>query len=538
MSKREVTVPIVVVLTVLLAAVVVFVGAEAAEPKRGGTLTYTYHPEPTALSTITTTAITVSILASKIYDSLLEYDGPFLDPRPGLAESWTVSRDHKVYTFKLRSGVKWHDGAPFTSADVKISIEKVVKPYHSRGMVYFGQLEAVDAPDPLTVVFKLKRPVPYFLKAFQSTEAPILPRHVLEKLDLTDAKSVRQSELMQKPIGTGPFRLKEWKRGSHIILERNPDYWKPGRPYLDRIVLRVIPDGAARGIALENGEVDLAPMNALPPAEMPRLAALGHIVRSDGGTEALGNIMWLEINLRKAPLNDTRVRRAISLALDRKKIVNVIWFGQGKSGTSPIVSTGQYHDKTLKALEYDPAKANALLDEAGYRRGPGGVRFKLVQNFQPYGESWVRLAEYIKQELGKIGIEVETQSLDFGAWLKRIYTDWDYDFTANSTHNHPDPSIGVQRVFHSGNINRGASYTNSMGYANKRVDELFEQAAVETDEGKRQRLFAEIQQNLRNDLPVIPLMELAYVQLWNKRVHGLISNGISIYTNWDSVWVE
>jgi len=534
MIKRELA-GLMVALAVLLAAVA---GTEAGEPKRGGTLTYTLHPEPTALSTIATTAIPVATIASKIYESLLEYEGPFLTPRPGLAESWSVSPDHTVYTFKLQRGVKWHDGTPFTSGDVKISIEKVVKPYHSRGAAYFGQLERVETPDPLTVVFRLKQPVPYFLKAFQPTESPILPKHVLDKLDLSDAKSVRQSELMQKPIGTGPFRLQEWKRGSHIILERNPTYWKPGRPYLDRIVLRVIPDGAARAIALENGEVDLVPMSSVPPAEIARLAALGHVARSDKGTEGLGPIMWLEINLRKAPLSDVRVRRAISLALDRKKITNVIWFGQGKPATSPIVSGGQYHDKSLKPFEHDPGKANALLDEAGYRRGPAGVRFKLVQNYQPYGESWVRQAEFIKQELGKIGIEVETQSLDFGAWLKRIFTDWDYEFTANSSHNYADPSIGVQRVFHSGNIKRGASYTNSMGYTNKRADELFDQAAVETDGAKRERLFAEIQQILREELPVVPLMELDWIQLWNKRVHGLITNGISIYTGWDSVWVE
>jgi peptide/nickel transport system substrate-binding protein len=529
-------------LTGILEALIVLVfsvtGVAAGEPKRGGTVTYTLHPEPTALSTIATTAIPVATIASKIYESLLEYEGPFLNPRAGLAESWTVSPDQRVYTLKLRRGVKWHDGQPFTSADVKVSIERVVKPYHSRGQAYFGHLESVQVPDPQTVVFKLKQPVPFFLKAFQPTEAPILPKHLLDKLDLSDAKNVRQSELMQKPIGTGPFRLQEWRRGSHIILERNPDYWKPGRPFLDRIVLRVIPDGAARAIAFENGEVDVVPMSNVPPAEIARLAGLGHVARSDKGAEGLGPIMWLEVNLRKTPLSDVRVRRAISLALDRTKIANIIWFGQGKPATSPIVTGGPYHDKSLKPFEYDLAKANALLDEAGYRRGPGGVRFKLVQNYQPYGESWVRQAEFIKQELGKIGVEVETQSLDFGAWLKRIFTDWDYDFTANSSHNYADPSIGVQRTFHSGNIKQGASYTNSMGYSNKRVDELFNQAAVETDDGKRQRLFSEIQQILREDLPVIPLMELDWIQLWNKRVHGLISNGISIYTGWDSVWVE
>ncbi len=527
-----------------LAAVVVLAAAladpaRAAEPRRGGTLTYTYHPEPTALSTVATTAVPVALAATKVYESLLEYEGPGLEPRPGLAESWTVSRDHRTYTFRLRPGVRWHDGQPFSSADVKVSIERVVKPYHSRGPVYFAELEGVDTPDPLTVVFRLKRPVPFFLAAFQPSESPILPRHHLERLDLGDARAVRQSELMVRPIGTGPFRFKEWKKGSYLILERNPDYWKKGRPYLDQIVLRVIPDGAARAIALENGEVDLAPMSAVPQADVARLAALRHLVRSDEGTEGLGPIMWLELNLRQKPLADLRVRKALSLALDRKKIVDVIWFGQGKPARGPIVSGNPvYFDRTLPPFEYNPGKAQALLDEAGFPRGPGGVRFKLVQNFLPYGESWVRLAEYIRQELGRVGVEVETQSLDLAAWLKRIYTDWDYDFTSNFTHNYADPAIGVQRAFTSANIKRGASFTNSMGYVNRRVDELFQQAAVATDVERRQRLFAEVQRILHEEQPVIFLMEMAYVHLWNRRVQGLITNGISMYSGWDGVWIE
>ena len=120
-----------------------------------------------------------------------------------------------TYTFKLRPGVKWHDGQPLTSADVKFSVEKAVKPFHSRGKVYFGTLEAVETPDTQTVVFKLKKPVPYFMRSFQPNETPIVPKHVLEKANLSDKKTLRQSDFMQKPIGTGPFRLKEWKKGSH-----------------------------------------------------------------------------------------------------------------------------------------------------------------------------------------------------------------------------------------------------------------------------------------------------------------------------------
>ncbi len=512
--------------------------APAHAQKKGGTLTYTYQPEPTALSTISTTAVPVSLIATKIYESLLEYEGAAMKPLPGIAESWTVSKDQKTYTFKLRKGVTWHDGKPFTSEDVKFSVEKVITPFHSRGRTYFGEVAAIETPDASTVIFKLNQPVPYFLSAFQPSESPMMPRHGFTDEEVAQGR-IRTAKIMQAPIGTGPFKLKEWKKGSHIILERHAGYWKPGRPYLDQVILRVLPDGSARAIAVEKGEVDLAPMSALPPAEIQRLGKLPTLVGSQEGSEGLGPIMWLEINTRSKPLSDVRVRHAMSLAIDRRRLVDVIWYGQGKPASGPIVSANPNHfDKSLQPLEYNVAKANKLLDEAGYKRGANGMRFKLTQNFLPYGEEWVRQAEYIKQELRKVGIEVETQSLDMGGWLKRIYTDWNYDFTANFTHNYPDPTIGVQRAFISTNIKRGATFSNSMDYANEKLDALFKKAAQLEDGPERNKVWAEIQAILRRDLPVVFLMEPVYSHVWNKRVHGLIVNGISMYSTWDGVWVD
>lgn len=512
--------------------------ALAQQPRPGGTLTYTYHPEPTALSTISTTAVPVAIVSTKIYESLIEHEGAGLTPRPGLAESWTISPDGLVYTFKLRSGVKWHDGRPFTSTDVKFSVEEIALKYHSRGRTYFGNVAAIDTPDPATVIFRLRQPIPFFLRAFQASETPMMPRHGFTDQEIAENR-VRQARIMQEPIGTGPFKLKEWRRGSHIILEKNPDYWKPGRPYLDQIVLRVLPDGVARALAVEKGEVDLAPQSALPPSEIQRLGRLPHLVVSEEGSEGLGPIMWLEVNLREPPLSDVRVRQAISMAIDRQRLVDVIWFGSGKPARGPIVSGNPTHfDASLPPFVYDPARAQRLLDEAGYPRRAGGVRFRLTQNFLPYGEEWVRQAEYIRQELGRIGIQVETQSIDMAGWLRRIYTDWDYNFTSNFTHNYSDPTIGVQRAFISTNIQRGASFSNSMNYANPRLDELFRRAAALEDGPERKAIWNEVQKILRDDLPVIFLMEIGFTHVWNRRVRGLITNGISMYANWDSVWLE
>ncbi|MGO8868309.1 MAG: ABC transporter substrate-binding protein [Alphaproteobacteria bacterium] len=508
----------------------------AAEVAKGGTLTYSFTPEPTALSTIATTAVPTALASTKIFESLLTYAGPALDPKPGLAESWSISPDQLSYTFKLRPGVKWHDGQPFTSADVKFSIEKIVKPMHPRGNIYFKHLVAVEAPDALTAVFKLDKAVPFFLKAFQPTEAPMFPEHILGKTDLA---TFRQSDFMRQPIGTGPFMLKEWKKGSYLILERNPNYWNPGHPYLDRIVMRVIPDDNAKVAALESGEIDLAPMNTIAGATLQLLAKRKDLVISHDGSEGLGPVMGLLVNLREKPLSELKVREAISLGLDRKKIASIIFYGQGEPANNPIVHANPvYYDKSLAPYEFDPAKANKLLDEAGYPRGADKMRFKIRLAGLPYGSAYDRLAEYVKLALGNVGIEVTLVNQDMASWLKQVYTDWDYDLANAFLHDYSDPSIVFEQEFTTAAIKKGGTFNNNMDYRNPKLDEILEQASGESDVAKRQKLYFEAERILHHDMPEIFLLDQYYTNVWNKRVHGLITNGISMYSSWDSVWVE
>lgn len=522
----------------LLISSVLCATAHAADTvcgKMGGTLTYTYDPEPVTLTTLQTTGVPVTIIAPKIYEGLLDYDGPHMAPAPGLAQSWDVSADGKIYTFHLRHDVLWQDGKPFTSADVKFSVLDLAKPFHSRGMVYYGKLASVDTPDPYTVVFTLQSPVPYFLQAFQATETPMMPAHAFTAADVATKAAFLKSPIMAHPMGTGPFELKQWDKGSDIILTKNPHYWQKGLPCLDQVILKVIPDASARALAVESGEVDLAPMNSVPDAEIDHLATQKDLVVTEKGVEGLGTDMWLDVNLRNKPLSDQRVRQAISLALDRNAIVNVIWYGHGKPARGPLVSTNPFYDAALPAYPYDLKKANEILDQAGYTK-KDGVRFTIVQNFLPYGEKYQRLAEYIRVQLGKIGINAQTQSVDFGGWLQRVFTDWSYQMTSTFTDNRTDPSIGTERLFSSAYIKRGATFTNSMGYDNPRIDAIFNQAQTETDPKKRQALFNEMQVILHNELPVIFLMELPSITVYNRRVHNLITNGTSYYGNWATVW--
>lgn len=520
-----------------IAAAATFVSPlNAAEVKTGGTLTYTFQPEPPALSTIATTAVPVAIASTKIFESLLEYTGKELTPKPGLAESWSLSPDHTTYTFKLRPGVLWQDGKPFTGADVKFSIEKIILPLHARGKTYFGQLEGIETPDPLTVVIKLKKPVPFFLKAFQPTEAPMFPEHILANTDLS---KFRQSDFMQHPVGTGPFELKEWKKGSYIIFERNAHYWKKGHPYLDRIVMRTIPDDNGRVVALQNGEVDLAPMNTIPASSVALLEKNPNLVVSHEGAEGLGPVAGLIVNLDRKPLGDLKVREAISMALDRKKIIDVMFFGQGSPAKSPIITANKvFSDPNLSDYKFDPARAKALLDEAGYPVKANGYRFTIDYASLPYGSSWQRLGEYVKLALGNVGIEVTLQNQDMGSWLKRVFGQWDYGLASTFMHDYADPSIVFGQEFASSAIQKGGTFNNAMNYRNPHLDELLKSAIVETDLEKRRQMYSEAEKIVHNDLPEIFVMDMFYTSIWNKRVHGIITNGISMYSNWDSVWVE
>ena len=210
-----------------------------ATPPRGGTLTWIIPQEPAAFVPLTTSAGGSTELGPKVIEGLLAYDRE-LKPIAQLATGWQVSADGLRYEFTLRQGVKWHDGQPFTAADAAYSIA-TIKAVHPRGRVTFANVGAIETPDDHTLVLKLEKPAPYLLTALSASESPIVPKHLYE------GKDVATNPRNNSPVGTGPFIFKEWVRGSHVRLERNPNYWNAPKPYLDVAVARFIPEAAARG---------------------------------------------------------------------------------------------------------------------------------------------------------------------------------------------------------------------------------------------------------------------------------------------------
>lgn len=468
-------------------------GPLQAQPRQGGTLNWVVNPMPTSLVPINTSAGGNTDIGPKIVEGLLTYDMD-LRPRPLLATAWSVSSDGLQYRFELRRGVKWHDGKDFTSADVAFSIN-TLKQYHPRGRGTFATVTEVRTPDPHTAIIVLSRPAPAMLTALASAESPIVPRH------LYDGAEIATNRYNREPVGTGPFKFKEWVQGSHVVLERNPDYWDKPKPYLDRIVVRFIPDPAARAAALESGEIDLG--NAvIPLSEVARFSKLPNLTVDASQWPYWGNHQQVYFNLDSVIVRDIAVRKAIAQAIDVNAYNNVVWFGYGKT-TGSIIGQAmtRYHDTTIRHQPFDPKAAEAALDAAGLKRGANGIRFKLRLLYNPFLER--RTADFIRQSLARVGIDAEIEAYDFATYTRKVYTDRAFDMTAESLLNLFDPTVGVQRVFWSKNFKIGLPFSNAPHYANPEADRLLEAAAVEPDETKRRQLFIDLQRVVAADIPSI-----------------------------------
>lgn len=525
------TKPVQLFLLALCAALLLLATAPAAAQKRGGTLVLLVQPEPPNLAPHVSTSAPIGMVTAKIYDGLLEYDFDF-KPLPSLAKSWTVSPDGKTITFKLQENVKWHDGRPFTSADVQYSIMEVLKKVHPRGPSTFKEVTAIETPDPHTAVLRLANPAPYMMMAFSGYESPMVPKHLIEGTD------VRKNDLVNKPVGTGPFRFVEWQRGQYARLDRNPNYWKPGRPYLDRIVARFITDSATRTAALEKEEAHIGGFGAIPYSDVVALAKKPHIEVTRKGYEMSSPIVELGFNTRKPPFNNEKVRQAIAFAIDRKFIIDNIWFGFGKPATGPINSNfapvGFY---TPEVKKYDApdrlAVANKLVDEAGYPRKADGFRFEIVHDLTPYGEEWQRFGEYMRQVFSQLGIKATLRYEDVPTWLRRVYTDYDFQVTSNWLQTLADPVIGVHRLYHSAAIRPGVVFVNGAGWSSPKTDELMDKATVETDPRKRAGYYQELQKILVEAVPAVWVHELQFPTVYNKKFRDLIVSPLGIFSSFD-----
>ena len=511
-------------------------GTVRAEPTRGGTMVMIVEPEPSTLAHYAVSAGNIPPIATQVYEGLCTYDWE-QNPQPNLATSWEVAPDGKTITFHLQDGVFFHNGKPFTSADVQYSYMEVLKKYHPTAPVLLAEVTSIDTPDPLTAVLHLQHPAPYLMKALAGRDLPIVCKSVFEGTD------VMQNPTANKPIGTGPFKFVSWERGQSVRLDRNEKYWKPGLPYLSRIVARFIPDAATRSAAMETGEAHFAGYSAVNYADLARMKgnpALGLEMRGYEMTPALS---VLELNEKHPPLGKKEVRQAIAYAIDRGFIRDNVMYGYGQPATGPLSrkfkAEGLYTDDVRRYDVPDRLeRANALLDGAGLPRKDGGMRFGLHLEVNSFGEQWLRQAEYLKQALGQVGIDVTLRSEDTATWLRRVYTDYEFDINEPFLSQGVDPSYGLNKQYLTSQIRKGVTFVNSSQYSNPALDTLLIEGMREQDGEKRAEIYKKAQQILAEDSPLVWLIDVQYVSVYNKRLHDHTTGPLGTQQAFERAWLE
>lgn len=489
--------------------------AGASQPVHGGTLNWIVTPEPASFIPLTTTAGTNAELGPKVVEGLLTYDND-LNPLPLLATEWKISEDGLRYTFILRKGVKWHDGKDFTSADVAFSI-LTLKQVHPRGRAIFSNVTEVQTPDVHTAIVVLSKPAPYLLTALAGAESPIVPKHLYEGTDIVANK------YNSSPVGTGPFVFKEWVKGSHIVLERNPNYWNQPQPYLDKIIVRFIPDAVARSAALESGSADLAGQ-AIPLSDVKRFSDMPHLRVDTINWPYISVHQQLFFNLDTPALQDKKVRQAIAQAIDVNALNKVVWYGYGTPSAAAIgKASTKYHNADIPFFKTDIKQAVQLLDEAGLKPNADGTRLTLRLLYNPFQER--RAADFVRQSLSRIGIDAVIENYDFATYVKKAYTDRAFDITLEALANIFDPTVGVQRVFWSKNFKIGLPFSNAAHYVNPEVDRLLEAAAIEVDENKRRQQFLDFQKIVHEDIPSIEFGANPQITVVAKKVKDYAPTG-------------
>ena len=486
--------------------------AATATSKRGGTLVVAAGADPGQFNPAISTAGGTHFIADNLYNGLVFLDEK-LEPKPDLAESWSVSDGGKTYTFKLRANVKWHDGVAFTSADVKFSFEQVLLKYHARTKAGLeAVLSGIDTPDDRTVVMRFKQPYGPLLQRLDVVEAPIVAKHIYEGKDPTAA------DANLKPVGTGPFKLSAYTKGDIVRMVRNPDYFKPGLPYLDELVFKIIPQSNTQVAALERGEVDF--LSGVPGPDLARLQASGNYTLAKSGAGSGGSfcITTMIFNLERPNVNNVAVRQAFAYAIDRKKMLDEIQFGQGKVAIAAISSAiGWAHDPNVQQYPLDIAKANALLDQAGLAKGPSGMRFKVTF---VHATSFAKYGELMKADLAKIGVDMDLAALEVNAANERTFIKRDFDLGFASYCNGPDPEIGVRRMYVSSNIGP-VLFSNGAAYRNASVDENFDRAVAAVEKPERAKAYFAIQEQVAKDLPYLGMIETEGYRAWSKSFSGL-----------------
>ncbi len=491
-------------LGLLVLALVFAVAATGCTPAGGGDiLVYGRGADSVSLDPINVTDGESLKVTHQIYDTLVEYKPDSTEVEPALATEWSTSPDGLVWTFKLREGVKFHDGTPFNAEAVKFNFDRWMftdNPHRYDGeFAYYAYMfggfddksviESVEVVDEYTVRFTLREPLAPFLQNLAMTPFGIASPEAIKEFG---------PDFGQNPVGTGPFKFVEWVKDDKIVLEANKDYWE-GEPALDQIIFRSIPDNSARFMELQAGNIDI--MDGLNPPDVK-------IVEEDENLQLFlrppMNVGYLAMNMDVEPFDNLLVRQAINHAINKEALIENFYAGLAQPAVNPMPPSIWGFNYSVKPYEYDPERAKELLAEAGF---PNGFKTELwaMPIPRPYMPQPRKIAEAIQADLAKIGIEAEIVSFDWGAYLQKVENGEHPMALLGWIGDNGDPDNFLYVLLDKDNAVKGSA-GNIAFYRSDKVHELLIKAQRTFDKAERTRLYEEAQVIIHRDAPWVPLV--------------------------------
>jgi len=488
----------------------------SASPRKGGTVTWGQWDKIDVIDPALTTGAASGEIAQNVLDTLITMDA---DQKfyPGLATKWTIEDSSKKFTFTLRDGVKFHDGSMLTSAAVKGSFDRILDPKTKAGAVVslVGPIDKITTPDERTVVFTFKQPYPAFMLQIW--------RYFFGVLSSKYLATLKSGDVAAEPVGSGPFKLAGRSPDGVVTLEAFPDYaWgadifkNRAAPYLERLKFRAITEPSTRVATLESGENLL--IDEIPEADYARLRGDDRFrfVLSPRASHTLG----FSMNVTKPPTDDHAVREAVSWAVDRKTIVEKVFFGVHHATVGPLSEGVWARDESIeKMFAFDPTRAKKILDDAGWKLGSGPIRQKSGQNLEillvTFRSPWTEIAQALQSQLRDVGIDLKIQPLERGPYLDLVRSYKHNMAATSSTSIDPD---GILRVcYHSSNRGSGSNFSN---LADPALDALLVKGqSQELNTQERRQTYLDAQKRVMEILPFVGVMSQVRVEAMSNKVH-------------------
>jgi peptide/nickel transport system substrate-binding protein len=468
-------------------------------------------------------------ICDMVFNGLLRYS-PELKLEGDLATSWVYSDAGKTLTFKLRPGITWHDGKPFESQDVAFTWKAIMDPKSaSPRSSDFELVSAVETPDPLTVVVRYKKA---FAPALNSWIIGIAPKHLLE-----GEKDINASAFNRHPVGTGPYIFKNWVDKQFMELEANPAYYE-GKPHIARVIKRFIPEQSTQLLELKSGKIDsmgsLTPDQYVTEASKEDFKKMARSFRSPG----LANYTYLGFNLKRPPFNDKLVRLAISHAIDRKELISGVLQGLGQPCSGPYSPMMPAYNPKVLPVAYDLKKSAELLEQAGWKKGPDGIRlkagkrfsFKLITN--QGNETRKKLVLIIQQQLAKVGIEAKVEFYEWSTYLSNYVDIHNFDAMVMAWNTGLEPD--QYAMWHSSQNGKGQF--NLVDYANPEVDRLLVQGRETMDPARRIAIYRRFHELIAADQPYCFLYSGDSLSAMSHRIQGIKEEKTGYSWYWANRW--